>query len=179
MVGARSLRRVGNLFLIGTLFLAFVYRAATATEVDKPPLQEYFTVKPPGSMDYRISHDRFIINAQVQLALQREMRALLMVSKSTAPESLATTREVIKDGYVLLRTATHGLDEAIKVSKYPEPLLKLYRDKVMEIRLQLVDCMADLQSAEQGDGNRIGPATERLKWSVERLKKLVRIMSKQ
>jgi hypothetical protein len=169
--------RIRKLLLIIALCMAFTSTSMAADEVF--PYQEYFTVKPPGSESYRISIDPSIIIGQVRLGFIRELSAMQLLSKSADPKSLVAIREVVLDGYILLRSATSGFDEAIGQDRYKSQVsqLKLYRAKVWEARYDLLNCMDELDRARRGDESKIAPAKELLKRAVNRLKSLLAIMS--
>jgi len=162
---------------VGVLCVIFASTTLLADEVRIPRVyKEYFTVKPPGSMDYRISDDPYIVTSQVRFAIVRYLSAIQLLSESGTPESLAATREVVNDGYALLRTATQGIDLAMRRSESRAPLLKLYLEKIWEVRWQLVTCMAELERAQGGDESKIDSATEILTWAVDRLTALLSTM---
>lgn len=154
--------------------------SATAQDAEgkRMPRAYYFTVKPPGSMDYGISDDPGIIRGQVSLALEREVLALRTLAGANDPEQLLKIRDVVKDGYVLLRTATHGLETTINKAVGSAPMARFQRERVVEVRLDLVTCMADLERAAGtvGDDNSLNSAKEILSSSIRRLQALLQTM---
>ena len=107
----------------------------------------------------------------------RELTAMQLLFKSMDPKTLAAADELILDGYILLRSATTGLDEGMAVRyKSQASLLDAYKGKVWEVRKDLLKCMEHMGRARRGDESEVAPAKEFLKRAVSRLKVLVAVM---
>jgi hypothetical protein len=134
----------------------------------------YFTVKPQGSADYAISGQPAIIAAQVRLAHVRLTTAMNMLADISDPSAVEPARLILYDGYVLLRTATHGIELALSNSKYPNPLLGRRRDKIWEVRLRLVASNGGLENAAKwSDETMLASARTELETAVELLEALM------
>jgi len=172
----KGLRRAGNRTLVtcAALSLAGLLPAAEPSHRSQQK-GNYFTVKPPGSVDYVISEKPSILAAQVALALQREKAALQLLTSGSSDLSQAKpAMDLVKDGYVLLRTATHGLQGLIESKKYPSPLWKMRQDKIMTVRWKLLDISLNLDNAlHWQDETYLAPATESLTEAVRLLEELL------
>jgi hypothetical protein len=134
----------------------------------------YFTEKPAGSVDYKISDKPFIIAAQVRRAYMREKTAVDMLSKVSDLQSLTAIQEVVHDGYVLLRTATHGIEQAQSNSRYPNPMLALRIEKIMGVRHHLLLSLNGMQNAQKwSEPSFLTDATENLETAIRLLEALM------
>ncbi len=70
-----------------------------------------------GSTLNKISRDRHIIRAQLKLGITYEQRALEALLSPTSPELVAEQRRMIKEGYVQIRLAWHGVRERLGASE--------------------------------------------------------------
>ncbi len=159
----------------GSLILA---GAVAAMAADTPGRTlgggNYFTEKPAGSVDYKISDKPFIIAAQVRRAYSREKTAIEMLSKSADLESLTAIQDVVHDGYVLLRTATHGIEQQQANSRFANPLLALRIEKIMGVRHHLLLCLNGMQNAQKwNDPSFLSDATENLETAIQLLEALM------
>ncbi len=137
----------------------------------------YFTVKPPGSVDYLITDKPVIIAAQVQYALKRETTARQMLAGYADFESLTPITDVIHDGYVLLRTAQHGLERAQSNAKYPNPLLATRAQKIRDARDHLLSCMNAMGNAQKWqDARYVAEASDSLDMAIEVIEALIPLM---
>lgn len=122
---------------------------------------DYFTTRSPGG-DYRITANPRIIAAQLRLALARQEQALDLLQTSSDPQTLAQVMLLVDDGYVLLRTAIHGL-RAVNPSGLPAQLLTLAESLIERARTQLRHGLIDLDRAQRGHQEHASTAIDRLR----------------
>jgi hypothetical protein len=134
----------------------------------------YFTIKPWGSVDYLVSDRPVIIAAQVRRAHQQEITASRMLAQSADFDSLTPIQDVVHDGYVLLRTATHGIERTLANTKYPNPVLKMRIEKIMEVRHHILLSLNGMQNAQKWqDPSFAAEATENLDTAITLLEALM------
>lgn len=177
MAAQRPFTRRTLQVLVGACLIAVASAGEVAWAQTSPPSAgrpNYFTVKPPGSIDYVITDKPVIIAAQVQYALRRELKAREMLSAQSDFDSLASIVEIIHDGYVLLRTAQHGLEKAQSNSKFPNPALINRTQKIRDVRDHLLVCMNSMGLAQKWEDARyVTEASETLDTVVELLEALI------
>jgi hypothetical protein len=128
----------------------------------------YFTIRPPGSVDYVITDKPVIIAAQVRFALSRESSARQMLAGYGDFDGLTAVNDVVHDGYVLLRTAQHGIERAQSNSKFPNPILAVRAQKIRAARDELLACMNFLGLAQTWQDTRyVAEASDKLDNAIE------------
>ncbi len=151
--------------------LAVLWAGAAAwAQTISPPLGKgnYFTVKPPGSVDYVITDKPVIIAAQVRFALSREQSAKQMLDASEDFDGLTAVNDVVHDGYVLLRTAQHGIERAQSIAKFPNPILAVRAQKIRAARDELLACMNFLGLAQKWQDTRyVSDASDKLDSAID------------
>lgn len=134
----------------------------------------YFTIRPPGSVDYVITDKPVIIAAQVRFALTRELSARQMLSGYSDFGDLTAVNDVVHDGYVLLRTAQHGIERAQSNSKFPNPILAVRAQKIRAARDELLACMNSLGLAQKWQDTRyVTEASGTLDRAIEIIQELL------
>jgi hypothetical protein len=173
MVRAGLLRAGGALCAACVLVVC----AGWAASAQEPPPQGGAAgpaaPRPKLDLETTISAKPTIIAAQVWSALEFEKTALRMVQNSGGLDSIQEIRETVHHGYALLRVATNGLEFAMNKSKYPNPMLQMRHEKIMEIRGTLNRCMLLLDNAQQlNDAQFVPTATEDLESAIDLLQDL-------
>ncbi len=146
--------RVGN--GVAALAAACLAGLPLFAQGESPPIGKgnYFTIRPPGSVDYVITDKPVIIAAQVRFALTRERSARQMLAGYSDFDALTQINDVVHDGYVLLRTAQHGIERAQSNSKFPNPALAVRAQKIRAARDELLACMNSLGLAQKWQDER-------------------------
>jgi hypothetical protein len=162
-------------FCMGCMLVLCAGWAAAAqeppSEGDAPSPAE---PRPRLTLETTISDKPTIIAAQVWSAYEIETKILREMQSSATLDSIQEYHETVHQGYALLRVATHGLENAIGKSKYPNPMLKMRHEKIWEIRGSLNSCMLRLDSAKQlQDMHYVETAIDDLEIAVALLKELV------
>lgn len=101
-----------------------------------------------------------IINGQVRLALEYERQALALLPSTGNPEVLEHTRQLVYDGYVMLRIAEAGTRQYFERGRFLNPLLKPQADAMELIRARLRTCLTELGNVAGGAGDRLPPAQQ-------------------
>jgi hypothetical protein len=115
---------------------------------------DFFTRRGP-SGDYRISGNRRIIAAQVELARARAQHALTLLTATMDADTLDETIALVEDGYVLLRTAIHGLRTARAQRPVSEVILRPVEELVEQARADLRVCLVELDRVRRGQMDRL------------------------
>jgi hypothetical protein len=119
------------------------------------------------------SLNQTIINGQVRLALEYERQALAMLNAAGDPGSLADMRQLVYDGYSMVRYAVSGIRWAKDKAKFPNPMLQIQDDAMEEIRAKLRTCLTELGRVAVGDGDRLAPAGECLRVTISDIETLL------
>jgi hypothetical protein len=107
-----------------------------------------------------ISPNQTIINGQVRLALEYERQARSLLPSVGSPGVLAEARQLVYDGYAMVRFAEAGTQHNSEQSKFVNPLLKLQFDAMVQIRAKLRTCMTELANVAAGQADQLPPARQ-------------------
>ena len=101
-----------------------------------------------------------IINGQVRLALEYERQALALLPSAGNPGVLENARQLVYDGYAMVRFAEAGTQHNSERSKFVNPLLGLQFDAMVQIRAKLRTCLTELANVAAGQGDQLPPAQQ-------------------
>lgn len=102
-----------------------------------------------------ITLNQTIINGQVRLALEYERQALALLPSTGNPGVLEDARQLVYDGYAMVRFAESGTRHNSQRGRFVNPLLKLQVDAMELIRAKLRTCLTELQNVAAGGGDRL------------------------
>lgn len=107
-----------------------------------------------------ITPNQTIINGQVRLALEYERQGLALLPSAGNPGVLEDARQLVYDGYAMVRFAEHGVRNARERSRFVNPLLNLQIGAMEQIRAKLRTCLTELGYVAAGGGDRLPPAQQ-------------------
>jgi hypothetical protein len=144
---------------------ALVLGAASAAWTQEPRDREL----PLG----HISLKQAVINGQVQLALEYESQALDMLGSAGDPRSLAAMRQLVYDGYAMMRFAVSGIRWQKDKARFDNPMLQIQDDAMENIRRKLRTCLTELGRVAAGQGDRLAPAGACLRGTIPDIQTLL------
>jgi hypothetical protein len=79
---------------------------------------------------------------------------------------MGQAKALVFDGYVLLRTATHGIGMAMDKSENQGAFLRVYRENIIKVRDLLRLCMDELDRSINGNYEKVGSAKKKLENAI-------------
>jgi hypothetical protein len=147
------------------IVLTLVLGVAAATSAQEPRDREL-------PLGYT-SLNQTIINGQIRLALEYERQALAKLSVAGDPGALTEMRQLVYDGYSMVRYAVSGVGWQKDKAKFPNPMLQIQTDAMDEIRAKLRTCLTELGRVAVGYGDRLAPAGECVRVTISDIETLL------
>jgi hypothetical protein len=126
-----------------------------------------------GNPLFEVSRDPKLISVRVRLALPSLQRALQLITNPDAADSMAQAVQSTMDGYSYLRAAQESGQMLLGLTKYPDPLLALHKDKIWQVRLHLLKCLELRGHLLEHRSESISVCTEHLDAAVNKLEILL------
>jgi hypothetical protein len=110
-----------------------------------------------------------VISGQIRLAREQEQRAMELIAAAAGdPATLEKTKATVYDAYVLIRAAIGGV-RMQRDSKFPDPMLPAQIDLMEKARVDLRNCLADLDRVRLGQIKHLETARASLESSMATL----------
>jgi hypothetical protein len=121
---------------------------------------------------FRITRDPRMISAQIKAAVPTFERGLALLTSSTDPEPTAAAVSLLHDTYRYLRAAQESSEYLERYSMFPDPLIRIRNQQILEIRESLLKCWGNKAYLAE-DGPMRTTCIEGLEVGIRRLRVIV------